>query len=341
MPYKLHKNAKLTPAQRRYIQENPDGLSVTDLARKFGVSRHTIYKWLKREDVEDRSCAPIKVHRALDEVQQAVVALLRERLNLSGDDILRIVRKCLGWEVSRSTLYRYLQQMGLTAKGSASRKWKEFEQVKEPGFIHIDVYYLPRIGGKRAYLYVAIDRATRCTWVMFSDKKDSYASVKFLKQCVEAFPFKIHTVLTDNGKEFTDAYSRGRRRPSGLHPFDATCRQLGIKHKLTKPYRPQTNGLVERLIGKIDSYVVKQYKAQSINDLFDKIVQFLVCYHYTYHSSLQTSPIERLSQLLKNKDPADQFIEKLKKLYNCNDCNYNENKLLRHDILFYPQESLT
>ncbi len=59
MPYKLHKNAKLPPSQRRYIQENPDGLSITGLARKFGVSRHTIYKWLKREDVEDRSCAPL------------------------------------------------------------------------------------------------------------------------------------------------------------------------------------------------------------------------------------------------------------------------------------------
>ena len=267
----------------------------------------------------------------MDEVQKAVIVLLRKEANLSGDDILRIVRQCLGWEVSRSTLYRYLKQMGLTGKKGVSRKWQEFEEVKEPGFVHIDVYYLPRIGGKRSYLYVAIDRATRCAWVMVSDKKDSYASAKFIKQCVDAFPFKIHTVLTDNGKEFTDAYSRGRRRPSGLHPFDVACKQLGIKHKLTKPYKPQTNGLVERLIGKLDLYVVKQYKATCVNDLFNRIVRFLVCYHYSYHSTLQSSPIEKLTHLLNNKDPAEKFIGKLKKLCNYKNGDYYVNNLSKHD----------
>ena len=333
MPYRLHRNAKLTPYQRRYIQENPDRLTVTALARKFGVSRLTIYKWIKRQDVEDRSCAPHRRRNALNDVQQSVIALLREKAGLSGDGILRLIENCLGWKVGRSTLYRYLKKMGLTGKSKQSRKWESFQQVKEPGFVHIDVYYLPRIGGKRMYLYVAIDRATRCVWVMLSDKKDAQASVKFIHQCVEAFPFKIHTILTDNGKEFTDAYARNRRCPTGSHPFDKACQQLGIKHKLTRPYKPQTNGMVERLIGRIDQTVVKQYRATSIEDLFNTIIQFLICYHYSYHSVLQMSPIEKLAQALNNKDPANEFIEKLKNIANCDDCGYSVNNFLKHDNL--------
>ena len=329
----MHRNAKLTPHQRRYIQENPDGLTVTALARKFGVSRQTIYKWMEREDVEDRSCAPHRRRNALDDVQQSVIALLREKVGLSGDDILRLIRDCLGWHVGRSTLYRYLKKMGLTGNNKQSKRWEAFEQVKEPGFVHIDVYYLPRMGGKRMYLYVAIDRATRCVWVMLSDKKDAQASVKFIHQCVKAFPFKIHTVLTDNGKEFTDAYARNRRRPTGSHPFDKACQQLGIKHKLTRPYKPQTNGMVERLIGRIDQMVVKKYRATSIEDLFNKIIRFLICYHYSYHSVLQMSPIEKLSNALNNKDPANEFIEKLKNIANCDDCNYDVNNVLKHDTV--------
>ncbi len=102
-----------------------------------------------------------------------------------------------------------------------------------------------------------------------------------------------------------------RRYAEGLNitAFDVACKQLGIKHKLTKPYKTQTNGLMERLIGKIDLYVVNQYKATCVNDLLNGIVRFLVCYHYSYHSSLH----EKLTHLLNNKDPAEEFIEKLKK----------------------------
>ena len=70
MPYKLHRNARLTPHQRRYIQENPDGLSITALARKFNVSRPTIYKWKRRNSVTDASSRPHTFRQALNEVQR-------------------------------------------------------------------------------------------------------------------------------------------------------------------------------------------------------------------------------------------------------------------------------
>ncbi len=59
---------------------------------------------------------------------------------------------------------------------------------------------------------------------------------------------KVHTILTDNGSEFTDRFARGERngQPTGTHAFDKICQQHNICHKLTRPYSPQTNGKVER-----------------------------------------------------------------------------------------------
>jgi transposase InsO family protein len=61
----------------------------------------------------------------------------------------------------------------------------------------------------------------------------------------------VHTILTDNGSEFTDRFAVDKKtkpadRPSGDHPFDLLCRARGIAHRLTRPFRPQTNGMVER-----------------------------------------------------------------------------------------------
>lgn len=98
-------------------------------------------------------------------------------------------------------------------------------------------------------MYVAIDRVTR--WVYLGVRRSQ--SVKdaraFMKQVENKVPFKIQTVLTDNGKSFTDRFTRaGERKPSGRHPFDQECLAHGIEHCLIKPGRPQTNGMVERFL---------------------------------------------------------------------------------------------
>jgi hypothetical protein len=67
----------------------------------------------------------------------------------------------------------------------------------------------------------------------------------FLKVVVEVFPYKIHTVLTDNGMAFADL-PKNREGPSrrflGPHIFDRVCMANAIEHRLTKPYHPWTNG---------------------------------------------------------------------------------------------------
>lgn len=124
----------------------------------------------------------------------------------------------------------------------------------EPGFIHIDIKYLPQMPDEtsRRYLFVAIDRATRWVFMhIYSDMTDK-SSVDFLRRLKLASPIKITKILTDNGSQFTDRFTSKDKKPSGGHAFDVACAALPAEHRLAPPRHPQTNGMVERFNGRIN-----------------------------------------------------------------------------------------
>ncbi|MBN2692291.1 MAG: DDE-type integrase/transposase/recombinase [Burkholderiaceae bacterium] len=87
--------------------------------------------------------------------------------------------------------------------------------------------YLPQMADEkvRCYVFVSIDRATRWVFIAIKRYKSAAAARSFLK----AAPFKIRTLLTDNGKEFTDRlFGKRAQNASGEHEFDALCSALGI-----------------------------------------------------------------------------------------------------------------
>ena len=144
---------------------------------------------------------------------------------------------------------------------------KDFKAY-EPGFVHVDVKYLPQMADQasRSYLFVAIDRATRWVYVQIKSNKTAASARAFLKALHKACPIRISKVLTDNGKEFTDRlFASWEGQPSGNHVFDQLCQELGIEHRLTKPRHPQTNGMVERFNGRI-SDVLKTHRFHSGED---------------------------------------------------------------------------
>lgn len=95
----------------------------------------------------------------------------------------------------------------------------------------------------------------------------------FLTRFLAHFPYPVHTILTDNGAEFTDRFAVDMKnkppgKPSGKHPFDLICTDHNINHKLTRPYRPQTNGMVERFNRRLAEAIGREPKHGSARRTF-------------------------------------------------------------------------
>jgi transposase-like protein len=111
----IHSNARTTPKIRQEIQSAPSSVTNMALARKYGLTKHTVSKWRNRENVEDGSHRPKKLHTTLTGAQEAVVVSVREALMLSLDDLLVIAREFLNPDLSRSALDRCLRRHGVSS----------------------------------------------------------------------------------------------------------------------------------------------------------------------------------------------------------------------------------
>lgn len=113
-----------------------------------------------------------------------------------------------------------------------------------------------------------------------------FANVKtaagFLAALIEAVPYKIHTLLTDNGIQFCDApqHRFGSTARYRLHMFDRVCREHDIEHRLTKPNHPWTNGQVERMNRTLKEATVRRYHYDSHQQLKGRLAAFLDAYNF-------------------------------------------------------------
>ena len=271
MELSLHANATTTPKVRAYIQRSRK--PVADLAIELGVSETTIRRWRERTSVNDRSHAPKTLTTSLSALEEALVCELRTKLQLPLDDITEVMRRCVNAKLSRSAIHRCLKRHGLSRRPQPDKPAVGVFEQATVGFIHVDLKHLPALQRRRSYAFVAIDRATRYVYLEIHPKRDADTAAGFLSRFIAHFPHRLHTILTDNGSEFTDRFAvdmkdKPRDRPSGRHPFDRVCAKHNIDHRLTKPYRPQTNGLVERFNRRIVEAIGRQPKRPTAHRLF-------------------------------------------------------------------------
>ena len=298
----LHKNARTTPAVRAEIAASDEPASV--LAQRFGITEQTVYKWKKRDVFGDRSHTAHNLQTVLTPAQETVVVHLRRTLLLPLDDLLAVTREFICPHVSRSGLDRCLRRHGAGNLNAlkpqepavAHKAFKSYE----PGYVHMDVKYLPQMQDEssRRYLFVAIDRATRWVFVQLKTNKTAASAQAFLKALHKACPLKITKLLTDNGKEFTDRLFASRERePSGNHEFDQLCQELGIEHRLTKPRTPRTNGMVERFNGRIAD-VLKTHRFKSREDMEQTLLRYVALYnHQLPQSALKSkTPMQTMKE---------------------------------------------
>lgn len=321
MKQEYHSNATTNVRLRSEI--NKSKLSNTALSSKYGVSKKTICKWKNRTNFEDKSSKPSTIHYSLSDLEQLIAIELRVLTWWALDEITEIINP-LKPEKIRSTVYRTFVREGINTipkkEKEKSKKFKEYD----PGYLHIDVTYLPKINGIKYYLFVAIDRATRTLYYKVYDAKTSTNTESFMKECLDFFPFGITHVLTDNGLEFTNRLLKNKKGEYCIKPskLDVICKENNIDHRCTKPFTPKTNGMVEKANDIIKNKTIKITQYNSLEEMNDDLMTFLVYYNlHRRHGSLRRelkvktpfNAVEKwyeLDQQIFNQKPID-FEQKI------------------------------
>jgi transposase-like protein len=280
MKQMYHSNAVTNVRLRAEIKNSK--LSQKELILKYNVSDKTITKWKNREVFEDKTSRPNGIKYALSSLEMLIAINLRTLTWWALDEITEIIKPDDPTKI-RSAVYRTFVRAGINKvprkQKEKAKKFKEYD----PGYLHMDVTYLPKINGVKYYLFVAIDRATRTLYYKVYDAKSSENTESFMQECLDFFPFTISHILTDNGLEFTNRLLKNKKGESctKLSKLDVFCNKNDIDHRCTKPFTPQTNGMVEKANDIIKNKTIKITSYANLEQMNEDLMKFLV--HYNLH----------------------------------------------------------
>uniref|UniRef100_UPI003A8D3006 IS481 family transposase n=1 Tax=Kordiimonas sp. TaxID=1970157 RepID=UPI003A8D3006 len=216
----------------------------------------------------------------LSEEEEAMVVAFRRHTLLPLDDCLYALQPTIP-HLTRSSLHRCLQRHGISRLPEMDGDKPKKQRFKRYpiGFFHIDIAELRTAEGK-LYLFVAIDRTSKFAVAQLVEKADRKTAWEFLELLLEAVPYQIHTILTDNGIQFAEQPRNRNTNISRPMRFDMICEANGIEHRLTKPNHPWTNGQVERMNRTIKDATVKRYHYDSHEQLRCHLADFLDAYNF-------------------------------------------------------------
>lgn len=252
-----HPNAVLTPRGRAKVFEAVEaGMTVSAACLGAGISRRNYYRWLPRwqaqgrDGLVDRSSRPHHSPRRLSLEQEVRIIAVRLLLGWGPDRIAAVVG------LPASSCHRVLRRGGLVHTKAAPAPVVRYEHEHPGDLIHLDTKRLGRIvdgpghratgsrKGRRSgagweVLHVAIDDATRLVYAEILPDEKKVTTARFTIRALRWFRdrgIRVHRIMTDNGSAYRSRV------------FGRVLRRLSIRHKHTRPYRPQTNGKVERWI---------------------------------------------------------------------------------------------
>ena len=164
----------------------------------------------------------------------------------------------VGYTRTVQGLYHVMRRLGIYEKAPSKKKkyqpteWINGKYLGEK--VQVDVKYVPKEcmspelqeKKEKFYQYTAIDEFTRLRYTWFTNKHSTYMSAEFVKRLIKYFPFKIETIQTDNGFEFTNRLSWNAFMKKKKTMFEEILEEKGIKYKVIKPHTPKQNGRVER-----------------------------------------------------------------------------------------------
>lgn len=248
---------ELSVAEQRYqavLAVISDGLSVSQVAEKIGVSRQTLHAWLARYEASgldgllDRSHRPVSCPHQMPAAVEAALLELRRSRPYWGPRrlVFELAKRQVARVPSESAAYRALVRAGMidpSLRDRRSRKWKRWERGAPMELWQMDVVGgFALADGTSAKALTGIDDHSRmCVCARLMARERTRAVCEGLRAALAAYGVP-EQILTDNGKVFTGRF---------CHPpvevlFDAICRENGIEHLLTAPRSPTTTGKIER-----------------------------------------------------------------------------------------------
>jgi len=246
-------------AYRQSLMKYTEKYGVSRASRKYNKSRSYIYFWKKRWDgtPESLRCQSRRPHSHPNQHTEEEIKLIkdmRRRNPLLGMVELWHRLKKRGYSRRPESLFRIMRKLEMFPLPEQKERYKPkpYEQMTHPGErIQVDVKVVPRSciadPELRLFQYTAIDEFTRLRFLAAYPEQSTYSSSDFLRRLVKWYARKgirVECIQTDNGFEFTNRFANSRRDIPTL--FEKTAAELGIRHKLIRPYTPRHNGKVER-----------------------------------------------------------------------------------------------
>jgi transposase InsO family protein len=292
-------------------KNNASFKTVDELCEAFQVSRKDIRKYYERwakagKDPEallpkKRGPKPGQL-KILSKEEERIIVKIHRRLNANEFEIYNLIEGYFDVHPSVSTIYRTLKLYPLNEK--RKKAIKRYEK-KYPGeLLHADTYSLAKTlveNRKHLYLLGLIDDCTRLCHIELVERNTaaevSMATSKALKW------FSVHgilpeVVMTDNGSEFTAFTSQKAKE---THFFETTLKMFNIRHIYTRPYRPQTNGKIERFWRVLyNECILCQLKTLTKDELQAELNGFMYRYNYQRrHSALKyITPLDKLKNIV-------------------------------------------
>lgn len=261
---------------------------VQDFYRAYGVNRQTFIKYYHRYQAEGaggllpaKRGPKWKSRRTPEEIEALVVE--ERRLGANRYEIFAVLQPRLGERTpAPSTIYAISRRHGLGRRRPAMKQEKRRIVTTRAGELgHLDAHYLPKDlvleARQRLYLVAVVDACTRLAWAEVTTDLKSlsvmFAALKGLNLLHAQYGVTFEALLTDNGAEMAS-----RTNPAG-HPMERLLRELGIQHRYTRPYRPQTNGKVERFWRTLQEELLDFTTFETIAALRAELTQYLLYYN--------------------------------------------------------------
>ena len=282
--------------------------------RRYHVSKASLMRWNKRydgtpESLDDKSHRPLTPHPTAHTQQELtwIKNLHRRNPTISVGEMYGKLKTQKGYSRHPGALFRVFQRLGFRKKASSSKPPYTPQHYDTPSNLgekwQMDGKRVPAAcytadEDRHFFQYTVLDEAARERFIYAYEEQSSYSTCDFIRRAIAHFGYLPKIIQTDNGAEFTHLAKTNR-----VHPMDALCHKLGIKHQRIRPRTPRHNGKVERSHRNDQERFYNTLKFYSLDDLQIQMKRYLF-----RSNNIPTKVLGRLSPSQKRNQHIEYWI---------------------------------